>query len=56
MWMSIADILDGDVEQVMVAAREFVPERLNSDAQTWVNLEAWSTPTAMASRSPHQPG
>ncbi len=31
--------LDGDLEQVMVAAREFVPDRLNSDAQTWVNLK-----------------
>lgn len=29
--------IDGEVRQVMVAARELVPERLNQTAQTWVN-------------------
>jgi uncharacterized membrane protein (UPF0182 family) len=32
-------VLDGETEQVMVAARELAPERLNADAQTWVNLK-----------------
>ena len=32
-------IIDGDASRCMVAARELVPERLNSDAQTWVNLK-----------------
>jgi len=31
--------VDGSTEQVMVAARELEPERLNADAQTWVNLK-----------------
>jgi len=31
--------IDGETEQVMVAARELAPERLNADAQTWVNLK-----------------
>jgi uncharacterized protein len=31
--------IDGEIEQVMVSARELVPERLNVDAQTWVNLK-----------------
>ena len=29
--------IDGEVSQVMLAARELVPERLNENAQTWVN-------------------
>lgn len=29
--------IDGEVRQVMLAARELVPERLSEDAQTWVN-------------------
>lgn len=31
--------VNGPIEQVMVAARELEPERLNADAQTWVNLK-----------------
>ncbi|MEZ4870597.1 MAG: UPF0182 family protein [Caldilineaceae bacterium] len=31
--------IDGEVRQVMLAARELVPERLNATAQTWVNLK-----------------
>jgi uncharacterized protein len=31
--------VNGLTEQVMVAARELEPERLNADAQTWVNLK-----------------
>ena len=31
--------VNGATEQVMVAARELEPERLNADAQTWVNLK-----------------
>lgn len=30
-------LIDGEVRQVMLAARELVPERLNTTAQTWVN-------------------
>jgi uncharacterized protein len=30
-------VIDGELRQVMVAARELVPEQLNPDAQTWVN-------------------
>ena len=30
-------VIDGEVRQVMLAARELVPERLSEDAQTWVN-------------------
>lgn len=30
--------VDGQLRQVMLAARELVPEQLNPDAQTWVNL------------------
>ncbi|MCB0128333.1 MAG: UPF0182 family protein, partial [Caldilineaceae bacterium] len=30
-------IIDGDLRQVMLAARELAPERLNTNAQTWVN-------------------
>lgn len=30
-------VIDGQVRQVMLAARELVPERLSEDAQTWVN-------------------
>ncbi|HXF62389.1 MAG TPA: UPF0182 family protein [Caldilineaceae bacterium] len=29
--------IDGRLHQVMIAARELVPERLSQDAQTWVN-------------------
>lgn len=29
--------IDGDLRQVMLSARELVPERLASEAQTWVN-------------------
>ena len=29
--------IDGEMRQVMLAARELVPERLNENAQTWVN-------------------
>jgi len=29
--------IDGEIRQVMLAARELVPERLNENAQTWVN-------------------
>jgi uncharacterized membrane protein (UPF0182 family) len=32
-------LIDGEVEQVMVSARELSPDRLNADAQTWVNLK-----------------
>lgn len=32
-------VIDGELEQVMVAARELEAERLNADAQTWVNLK-----------------
>lgn len=32
-------VIDGQPEQVMVAARELAPDRLNADAQTWVNLK-----------------
>ena len=31
--------VNGPIEQVMVGARELEPERLNADAQTWVNLK-----------------
>lgn len=31
--------IDGRRQQVMIAARELTPGRLNSDAQTWVNLK-----------------
>jgi uncharacterized membrane protein (UPF0182 family) len=30
-------VIDGQLRQVMIAARELVPERLNPEAQTWVN-------------------
>jgi hypothetical protein len=30
-------VIDGEVHQVMLAARELVPEQLSQDAQTWVN-------------------
>lgn len=30
-------VIDGEVRQVMLAARELVPEQLNTTAQTWVN-------------------
>jgi len=30
-------MIDGDLRQVMLAARELAPERLNTNAQTWVN-------------------
>lgn len=30
-------MIDGELRQVMVAARELVPDQLNTDAQTWVN-------------------
>jgi uncharacterized membrane protein (UPF0182 family) len=30
-------MIDGELRQVMVAARELVPDQLNADAQTWVN-------------------
>lgn len=30
-------IIDGERRQVMIAARELVPEQLNQNAQTWVN-------------------
>jgi uncharacterized protein len=30
-------VIDGRLRQVMIAARELVPERLNPEAQTWVN-------------------
>jgi uncharacterized membrane protein (UPF0182 family) len=30
-------VIDGQLHQVMVAARELVPEQLSQDAQTWVN-------------------
>jgi uncharacterized membrane protein (UPF0182 family) len=30
-------VIDGEVRQVMLAARELVPEQLSQDAQTWVN-------------------
>lgn len=29
--------INGKLQQVMLAARELVPERLNADAQTWIN-------------------
>ncbi len=29
--------INGKVQQMMLAARELVPERLNADAQTWIN-------------------
>jgi uncharacterized protein len=29
--------IDGELTQVMIAARELVPDQLNADAQTWVN-------------------
>lgn len=29
--------INGKVQQVMLAARELVPDRLNADAQTWIN-------------------
>ncbi len=29
--------IDGEVRQVMLSARELVPEQLSQDAQTWVN-------------------
>jgi len=32
-------LIDGRVQQVMVAARELIPARLNTEAQTWVNLK-----------------
>lgn len=32
-------LIDGETEQVMVSARELAPDRLNADAQTWVNLK-----------------
>lgn len=31
--------INGETQQVMVAARELAPDRLNADAQTWVNLK-----------------
>ncbi len=31
--------IDGRIQQVMVAARELNPARLNAEAQTWVNLK-----------------
>ncbi len=31
--------IDGQIEQVMISARELAPDRLNADAQTWVNLK-----------------
>jgi uncharacterized protein len=30
-------VIDGQVQQVMLSARELAPERLNTNAQTWVN-------------------
>jgi uncharacterized membrane protein (UPF0182 family) len=30
-------VVDGQRRQVMISARELVPDRLNSEAQTWVN-------------------
>ncbi|MFN8489567.1 MAG: UPF0182 family protein [Caldilineaceae bacterium] len=30
-------VINGKVQQVMLAARELVPDRLNADAQTWIN-------------------
>jgi uncharacterized membrane protein (UPF0182 family) len=30
-------VIDGRVQQVMLSARELAPERLNANAQTWVN-------------------
>jgi uncharacterized membrane protein (UPF0182 family) len=30
-------VIDGNVRQVMIAARELVPDQLSDDAQTWVN-------------------
>jgi uncharacterized protein len=30
-------VIDGQLRQVMLSVRELVPERLNPDAQTWVN-------------------
>lgn len=30
-------LMDGQVRQVMLAARELVPEQLNENAQTWIN-------------------
>ncbi len=30
-------VIDGEVRQVMLAARELVPDKLNPEAQTWVN-------------------
>ncbi len=30
-------MVDGKLQQVMLAARELAPEKLNADAQTWVN-------------------
>ena len=35
--------IDGEVQQVMIAARELAPERLNQNAQTWINRRLFYT-------------
>ena len=32
-------MIDGRVQQVLISARELIPTRLNTEAQTWVNLK-----------------
>ncbi len=45
-------VVDGERRQVMVAARELVPDRLNEEAQTWVNRKLVYTHGYGAAMSP----